>query len=123
MNAAIEVWFVVVFTVLTVVGVYLMLGNVVRDLIRELVSSKPCAVFFSRVLLLGLVFAGAIGILETSPYLTLGKSDDEISRSFMESVWSAVDDMVATFWLMMLIMFVYILVLTILTAALNRRKA
>ena len=105
MNAVIEVWLVVVLTILAVVGVYLMLGNVVRNLIKDLVSSKPCEVFFSRVLMLGLVFTGLIGILETNPHLLVGKSDDEINRTFMESVWSAVDDMADLFWLMLLIMF------------------
>lgn len=123
MNAVAEVWFVVIITALTVAGVYLMLGNSLRELIYNLVDSKPCETFYSRVLLLGLVFVGLIGVLETKPHLMFAETVAPTGRTFMESVWNCVEKLTETFGIMLFVLFVYLIVITILTAALNRRKA
>ena len=117
-----QVWLVVIFSLLIIGGVSLLVGKPVKEVIKNLLDLHPCEVFFNRVFIVGLALAGGIGLLESNPHLAFGNAENAVERSFMELVWRSADELTVLCWLMLMVLFVYLVLISLLTAVLNRRR-
>lgn len=85
-----------------------------RTLLDEVAATPSCTTFYTRVLHLGVFFIAFSGALGTS-------FDLKKEAAFMEYVWKVAGGLSSTFGLLCLFLAGYLLILTILVAALGRR--
>jgi predicted tellurium resistance membrane protein TerC len=106
--------FLVVLAVGVAVLVYLLVRKSLRALLDELVALPSCTTFYARVLLLGLLFIALS--------MTIGTYYDfKTDAPFMEYVWKVADAFSPVLGITCLFMTGYLIVITILVAALRQR--
>ena len=94
--------------------VYLLVHKSLRALLSEVLGLPSGTVFYVRVFFLGLLFIGLATTLDTS-------FDFKPGAAFMEYVWKIADGISSTFSNICLFAIGYLLIVTILIAALRRR--
>jgi hypothetical protein len=109
--------FIVLFAlaVFTALTVHSLMRKSLHALLDDLVQLPPCTTFYSRVLVIGVIFIALSSALDTNFIL---KAD----AAFMEYVWKIADGLSRVFGLICLFLVGYLIVVTVLVAALRRRR-
>ena len=108
------------FIILLVLGVaipllvYLLVRKSLRALLNEVAGLPAAAIFYARLLLLGVLFTSLAAVLEVEFDLKRGSA-------FMEYVWKVADGLSSAFGLICLFLTGFLIVITIIVAALRRR--
>ena len=97
------------------VAVYLLLRWSLKHLLDDVVRLVSARKFYLRVLLVTLVF----GALAATVGVTIAQEKD---KPFMDAVWQVAQSLDSAFWSLLVILMVYVVLVTILIAALGRRR-
>ena len=94
--------------------VFFLIRKSLRALLDEVVGLPSCKTFYTRILLLGMLFLALSVALQTD----FAFKED---AAFMRYVWEVADGLSSTFLEICLFMTGYLVIVTILVAALRRR--
>ena len=105
---------VIASAVVISVLVYLLVRWSLRGLLAEVVQLRAAGKFYLRTLLVTML----LGALAATVTCSIDFDEDSI---FMEEVWEVAQSLDGAFWALMIILLVYVVMVTILVAALRRR--
>jgi len=94
--------------------VYLLVRWSLRALLADVVQLPAAGKFYLRTLLITML----LGALAATVARSIDFDEDSI---FMEEVWEVAQSLDSAFWALMVILLVYVVMVTILVAALRRR--
>jgi len=104
-----------VLSVVTALMVFSLLRNCLRALLENVVKLPPCTTFYTRLLAIGLVSIALSAALGT-------QFDLKKDAAFMEYIWKIASGLSSTFGQTCLFLAGYLVVVTVLVAALRRQS-
>jgi hypothetical protein len=95
--------------------IYFLVRGSLRGLLNEVIGIPAATIFYTRVLLIGLLFIGLATVLESNVEYKEG-------QAFMEYVWTAASKLSSLLVGTCVFLGVYLVLVTILAASLRRRN-